>query len=100
MGAASLLVELRDRNLPYPKRAMLMSPWADLHGDGMHAGLQGSEDMHHHETTDFISCDLINFAACTARGPGANTDWHTQPVRAPGPFSALPPIIVPYGLAE
>merc|ERR1711933_39660 len=97
---ASLLVELRDRGLPFPTRVMLMSPWADLNGDGEHAGLQGSEEMHHHERTDFLPRDLVNFAARTARGSGASKDWHVQPLRAPGSLASLPPIIVPYGLGE
>jgi len=96
--AASMLVALRDSELPPPHAVLLMSPWTDLGGEGDKAGLRNASL--HNSNIDYLPLDLINMFAGFARGDLPHDSAPASPVCAEGSLAGLPPIFVLYGVNE
>ena len=87
---ASLLVTLRDRGLPLPAGAALISPWVDLAARG------GSLEKNHPH--DYFTPRLVERWANTVLAGADATDPRASPGRAA--LQGLPPMLVQIGGAE
>jgi acetyl esterase/lipase len=88
--AASLLVALRDRGLPPPAGAVLVSPWVDLAARG--------GTLVTHQQHDFFNPELVEHWARTVLAGADETDPRASPARAD--LRSLPPLLVQVGGAE
>jgi acetyl esterase/lipase len=87
---ASLLVALRDRGLPLPAGAVLVSPWVDLAARG--------GTLVTHQKHDFFTPELIEHWARSVLAGADETDPRASPARAD--LHGLPPLLVQVGGAE
>jgi monoterpene epsilon-lactone hydrolase len=87
---ASLLVALRDRDVPLPAGAVLVSPWVDLAARG--------GTLVTHEPHDFFTPELVEHWARTVLAGADETDPRASPARAD--LRGLPPLLVQVGGAE
>jgi len=87
---ASLLVALRERGMPQPAGAVLVSPWVDLAARG--------GTLVTHQSHDFFSPELVEHWARTVLGGADATDPRASPARAD--LHGLPPMLVQVGGAE
>lgn len=89
--ALAVLLRLRDRQLPLPGCAVLLSPWTDLTGSG--ASVRESDGR----CAMFRPENIPAFAACYAP-PSAWRDPYVSPLF--GPLDGLPPIHIQVGASE
>ncbi|WP_338468377.1 alpha/beta hydrolase [Novosphingobium sp. ZN18A2] len=84
------LVALRDAGVPLPAAAFLISPWADLAGEGASMKSKAEEDPSLTETA---------LHTCAGHYAGADT---RNPVASPihADLSGLPPLLIQVGSAE
>lgn len=89
----SLLLRLRDENLPLPACAACFSPWADLAGTGESVGTNAERD------DLFYPQNIQEFANAYLGGAAAAAD---EPYASPvfGDFRGLPPILFHIGSTE
>lgn len=97
--AASMLLALRGSQLPLPAKALLMSPWTDISGDGDECGLSHCPPLDVHGR-DYLVRDLVAFIAKQARGELNPRAAPASPIYAEGSLVELPPMLVLYGLDE
>mmetsp|Transcript_10371 Transcript_10371/g.22860 ORF Transcript_10371/g.22860 Transcript_10371/m.22860 type:complete len:407 (+) Transcript_10371:193-1413(+) len=95
--AATMLTRLRESHLPMPSKALLMSPWTDISGEGSEAGLVNTRESN---GLDYLPLDLIAFIAKQALGELDPKTVPASPVYAQGDLQVLPPILVLYGHEE
>jgi len=88
---AATLVAARDRGLPLPAAAALLSPWADLTGSG-------ASMVTNAETDPILSADLLGEMARSYAGATDLADPLVSPVFAD--LTGLPPLSVDAGTAE
>jgi acetyl esterase/lipase len=88
--AASLLVTLRERGMPLPAGAVLVSPWVDIAASG--------GTLVTHQSHDFFSPELVEHWARTVLAGADATDPRASPARAD--LHGLPPLLVQVGGAE
>ncbi|MGO9835262.1 MAG: alpha/beta hydrolase [Polyangiaceae bacterium] len=87
---ASLLVALRDRGLPLPAGAVLVSPWVDLAARG--------GTLVTHQRHDFFNPELVEHWARTVLAGADATDPRASPARAD--LHGLPSLLVQVAGAE
>jgi monoterpene epsilon-lactone hydrolase len=87
---ASLLVALRERGVPLPAGAVLVSPWVDLAASG---GSLVTNEPH-----DFFTPELVEHWARTVLAGADPADPRASPARAD--LHGLPPLLVQVGGAE
>ena len=88
--AAALLLDLRQRDLPMPVGACLLSPWVDLDASG------GS--LVDHGAYDFASVSMVERWTRHYLGDGDRRDPRASPLHAD--LSGLPPLLVEGGAQE
>jgi acetyl esterase/lipase len=87
----SLLLRAREESLPMPACAVLLSPWADLTGDGVHERRNARHcPMFHPE-------NITQFASAYLAGHSAR-DPLVSPILAD--LSGLPPVLIQAGSSE
>uniref|UniRef100_A0A7S2NE99 Alpha/beta hydrolase fold-3 domain-containing protein n=1 Tax=Zooxanthella nutricula TaxID=1333877 RepID=A0A7S2NE99_9DINO len=94
---------MRSRQLPFPRGALLISPWTDLSGDGANAGLKHAGSLALEQRSagrDYLKPDMIAWIAKLARGDMPADRVPVSPMYAEGSLEGMPPIFVVYGEDE
>jgi len=86
----STLVALRDRGVPLPRAAIVISPFADLEVRG--------DSPRRNADADYIQVDQLDFCAESLVGSGDRRDPRASPIHAD--LTGLPPLLIQVGGAE